>query len=259
MTINKSNLKIIAIIPARMGSSRFPGKPLAHILGIPMIEHVYKRSSLAPSLTDVFVATCDEEIMAATRAFGGKAIMTSDMHVRASDRVAEASQNIDADIVVMIQGDEPMIAPEMIEDSIKPILGNKDVSVVNLAGEITSREEFENPNTIKVVSDLEGNALYFTRKAIPSWNENETNAGLLQKQICVIPFRKETLTEYLNLTSTPLEIAESVDMLRFIEHGINVRMVKTNFQTHAVDTKEDLILVENLMRDDPLSLSYLRD
>jgi 3-deoxy-manno-octulosonate cytidylyltransferase (CMP-KDO synthetase) len=235
-------MKTVCIIPARMGSSRFPGKPLAPICGRPMIEHVYRRCRMNQSLAGVYIATCDREIAAAAEAFGGTAIMTAGSHQRASDRVAEAAEKMDADIIVMVQGDEPMLYPEMIDAAVRPFREDPAVLCTNLAAPIQSIEEMRDPNTIKVVVAKNGDALYFSRQPIPSGS----SAGL--KQVCVIPFRREFLLQYAKLEPTPLEIAESVDMLRILEHGLKVRMVMTNYETHAVDTPADLALVERLMR-----------
>src|SRR5688572_19921173 len=161
-------MKIVCIIPARMGSSRFPGKPLAPICGRPMIEHVYRRCSMNKSLSGVFIATCDKEIASATEQFGGVPIMTSAEHQRASDRVAEAAKRMDADIVVMVQGDEPMIHPEMIDLAVGPMRNDPEVLCTNLAAPILSVEEYNDPNTIKVVMGKNGDALYFSRSPIPN-------------------------------------------------------------------------------------------
>ena len=253
-------MKIIAIIPARMGSSRFPGKPLAPILGRPMIEHVYKRAALSPALDAVYMATCDAEIMAATEAFGGQAIMTADTHERASDRAAEAVVNLgaglDADVVVMVQGDEPMLHPDMIGESVKPYETEPDIPCINLTKRIETEAGFKNPGTIKVVTDLKGNALYMSRQPIPSSPSGKFSAITAIKQVCIIPFRRDALLQFAVLEPTPLEIAESVDMMRFLEHGVPVRMVDTQFDTQAVDTPEELARVEDMMRDDPLLDSY---
>lgn len=248
--------RIIGIIPARMESTRFPGKPLAPILGIPMIEHVYRRVSMCQSLESVYVATCNEEIRQCTEDFGGNAIMTSTRHQRASDRVAEAAQNIEADIVVMIQGDEPMTVPEMIDLAIEPMLDDDSVKCVNLSKRIESEEEFLSPNTIKVSIDREGNALYFSREPIPTRHILGFGNSSVFKQVCIIPFRNDMLETYAALEQTPLEKAESVDMLRLMENGYKVRMVNVNHNTHAVDTPEDLNFVASLMRDDPLIHQY---
>lgn len=246
-------MNILALIPARMGSSRFPGKPMAKILGKPMIGHVYERVSKSPALAMTAVATCDEEIVNFIESIGGVAVMTADTHERASDRCAEAllkleaSTNMRFDIVVMVQGDEPMTHPDMISEATNPMKLDASIKVVNLVAEIQSDEEFEDRNCIKVVCDKNEDALYFSREPIPT--RNKTNNVLLQKQVCIIPFRRDFLIEYTQLDPTPLEIAESVDMMRVLEHGLQVRMVPTLFSSHAVDTPDDLQKVEKLMRN----------
>jgi 3-deoxy-manno-octulosonate cytidylyltransferase (CMP-KDO synthetase) len=252
------NMKIIAVIPARMGSSRFPGKPLAPLLGRPMIEHVYRRTSLCRALSDVFVATCDQEIFESVKAFGGKAIMTSASHERASDRVAEAAVDLNCDVVVMVQGDEPMTHPQMIDESLTPFLGGEEhVACVNLTAKITSQAEFEDRNTIKVVMDENGFALYMSREPIPTRQIQDFEKIPAFKQVCIIPFAAKALQKFSRLEPTPLEVAESVDMMRFIEHGHKVKMVETTFSTHAVDHPPDLELVAGLLREDSLTKKYL--
>ncbi len=251
-------MKTVAIIPARMGSSRFPGKPLAPILGRPMIEHVYRRTNLCQALDDVIVATCDTEILEAVEAFGGKAIMTSPAHERASDRVAEAAADQNCDVIVMVQGDEPMTYPEMIAQSLEPFMsGDGEVACVNLTATIDNQKEFEDPNTIKVVMDLDGFALYMSREPIPTLHLQDFDQISAFKQVCIIPFTANALQEFIQLDPTPLEVAESIDMMRFIEHGRRVKMIETTFSTHAVDNPADLKLVEDLLRKDPLTQIYL--
>ena len=250
-------MKIVAIIPARMGSSRFPGKPLAPILGSPMIEHVYRRTKMCPALDTVIIATCDPEIVESVEAFGGRAMMTSAAHQRASDRVAEAAADLDADVIVMVQGDEPMTSPEMIEESLAPFLnGDQKVSCVNLTARITRQKEFEDPNTIKVVMDRDGHALYMSREPIPTLHLKNFDQISAFKQVCIIPFTAAALQEFIRLDPTPLEVAESIDMMRFIEHGRRVKMIETAFTTQAVDTPDDLRRVEELLRQDPLTAKY---
>ena len=250
-------MRIVAGIPARMGSSRYPGKPLAPLLGLTMIEHVYKRTALCSQLDEVFVATCDQEIMDAVAAFGGKAVMTSDTHQRASDRIAEASENLDADIVVMVQGDEPMLIPEMVDAALEPMINDPSILCVNLAKRIDTLEEYQDRNTIKVVMDLEGNALYYSREPVPTKQIQDFGKFPVFKQVCIIPFRREFLLEYSRLEPTPLEVAESVDMLRILEHGMSVRLVETDVSSHAVDTEADLKMVEGLMTGDPVLARYM--
>ena len=250
-------MRIAAGIPARMGSSRFPGKPLASILGLPMIEHVYRRTALSQKLDEVFIATCDDEIRRAAEAFGGKVIMTSSAHTRASDRIAEAATGLDADIVVMVQGDEPMVVPQMIDLAIGPMLEDPAVNCVNLAKRIQSEEEYRDPNTIKVVMDRRGDAMYFSREPVPTYRILSFDQIPVFKQVCIIPYRRDCLLKYLRLEPTPLEQAESVDMLRLLEHGYRVRLVETQDSTHAVDTPADLAMVESLMKRDPLLEQYM--
>ena len=245
--------KILALIPARMGSSRFPGKPMKKILDKPMIGHVYENVKKNHLLTEVAVATCDKEIYNYIRSIGGRSIMTSDKHERASDRCSEALNKIEKkdcklfDIIVMVQGDEPMIHPDMISEAINPMINDSKILVTNLLGEIETDEEFQDPNCIKVVRDLNDNALYFSRQPIPTLSK--TNKIFMGKQICVIPFRREFLLNYNKLEQTPLEIAESVDMMRILEHGMKVKMVQTKHKTYAVDTPQDLVKVEALMKN----------
>lgn len=258
MKIYAFRMKIVAVIPARMRSTRFPGKPLAPILGRSMIEHVYRRTSMCTALSDVYVATCDQAIMDAVSAFGGKPLMTSTRHQRASDRVAEAAKRFSADIIVMVQGDEPMIYPEMIEQSIAPFWkGDAEIACVNLTARITSQAEFEDPNTIKVVIDNESFAVYMSREPIPTRHIKAFDQIAAFKQVCIIPFTAASLQEFIRLSPTPLEVAESIDMLRFIEHGRKVKMVETAYSTHAVDTLADLQFVESLLAKDPLTKKYL--
>jgi len=248
--------RLVAVIPARMSSSRFPGKPLAPLLGRPMIEHVLRRAEMCSHLDAVYVATCDEEIKNVVEELGGRVIMTSAAHERATDRVAEAATQIEADIVVMIQGDEPMTTPAMVAAAVIPMLEDPSVACVNLVRQIGSRQDSLDPNTIKVVMNVNHEALYFSRAPIPAIQCTDGNDVPVFKQICVIPFRTEFLRLFAQWPQTPLERAESIDMLRILEHGERVRLVETTVETHAVDTHEDLNRVETLMRRDPLLCRY---
>lgn len=245
-------MNILALIPARMGSSRFPGKPMAPILGKPMIGHVYERVSRSPLLALTAVATCDQEIFNYVESIGGHAVMTADTYERASDRCAEALLKLERanstryDIVVMVQGDEPMTHPDMIAEAVQPMLNDGAVQVVNLLGEIKDAAEFEDRNCIKVVCDLQLNAMYFSREPIPT--RCKVDKVPMGKQVCIIPFRRDYLLEYTRLAPTPLEVVESVDMMRILEYGMKVRMVPTKHKTQAVDTPDDLKRVERLMQ-----------
>jgi len=229
---------------------------MAKLLGVPMIGHVYRRVSINAALHLTAVATCDQEIADYVRSIGGRAVMTGDHHERASDRCAEALEIIERmegakyDIVVMVQGDEPMVHPEMLTEALGPLLDDPTVQISNLLGRIRDISEFEDRNCIKVVCDQNGNALYFSREPIPT--RAKEPSGPMSKQICVIPFRRDFLLEYTRMSPTPLEIAESVDMMRVIENGRAVRMVPTVYETQSVDTPEDLKRVEEFMQVDPL-------
>ena len=234
-----------------MGSTRFPGKPMAQLLGKPMIGHVYDRVTQNEQLHLTAVATCDAEIADYVRSIGGTAVITGNYHERASDRCAEALTTLEQDrgerfdIVVMVQGDEPMTHPQMISEAVKPLVEDSKVQVSNLLGEIESQEEFEDRNCIKVVCDQNFNAIYMSREPIPTSCKGTITPRT--KQVCIIPFQHDFLLQYTAMQPTPLEIAESIDMLRVIENGLKVRMVPTEYSTRAVDTIEDLKLVEKLL------------
>ena len=255
-------MNIVGIIPGRMASSRFPGKPLAKICGIPMIGHVYFRSKMSKTLNDVYVATCDQDIFDYVQSIGGKAIMTANTHERASDRAAEALMKIEestgrrVDVALMIQGDEPMFYPQMIDEVLKPMLDDDSVNVVNLMSVLRTREEQEDENVVKVVVDNNNDALYFSREPIPSRKKAKRDLVECHKQIAIIPFKRDFLFAFNKLSPTPLEIIESVDMLRFLEHGYKVKMVLTGFDTYGVDTPSDLDRVEKLMRTNEVFIKY---
>jgi 3-deoxy-manno-octulosonate cytidylyltransferase (CMP-KDO synthetase) len=246
-------MSTIALIPARMGSSRFPGKPMAPILGKPMIEHVFERVSGHSLIDEVVVATCDAEIFDHISAIGGRAVMTSDRHERASDRCAEALLAVEAElghqfeIALMVQGDEPMITHQMLTEALEPMAADPTIKVLNLLGRIDTEEEFVDPNSIKVVVDRELRAVYMSRRPIPT--RAVPGQDDIFKQVCIIPFRRDFLIEYTKLDPTPLEIHESIDMLRVIEHGMHVHMAPTVGFSQAVDTPADLEKVEELMRE----------
>lgn len=245
-----------------MASSRFPNKPMAEILGMPMVGHCYHRSKMCELLTEVYVATCDQEIFDYIEGIGGMSIMTADTHERASDRTAEALLKVEkktgnkVDIVIMLQGDEPMITPGMIENAVKPLIDNGEINVSNLYSKIKTVKEFEDPNEVKVVLDKYENALYFSREPIPSRKKGFSEVDMF-KQVCIIPFRRDFLLEYNEMEQTPLEKFESVDMMRILENGLKVKMVFTENDSYAVDTKEDLEHVIKKMKNDQLIKEYM--
>ncbi len=249
--------KIIAIIPARLAATRFPNKPLAPILGLPMIEHVRRRANLCQSLDQVMVATCDEEIKKMVENFGGKVIMTSDKHERCSDRIAEAALEIKSDIVINIQGDEPLIHPNMLEILIKPFIQDDALLCTNLMCPITDENEFKSPHSVKVVIDSSDNLLYASREPIPSSLKATSRNYSKWKQLGIIAFRSSFLQTFTNLKPTPLEEIESVDMLRALEHGYKVKMIPTYERLIGVDVPDQIQEVENILKNDLLIQQYL--
>jgi 3-deoxy-manno-octulosonate cytidylyltransferase (CMP-KDO synthetase) len=255
-------MKAIAIIPARMDSSRFPGKPMAKIHGVPMIGHCYFRTRMCNDLLDTYVATCDEEIYNYIESIGGKAVMTANTHERATDRTAEAMLKIEdelgekIDIVVMVQGDEPMVTPEMISESLSPFKNDTSVNVVNLMAYMDTVDEFKDPNEVKVVVNKNSDAIYFSREAIPSRKKGVEDVPML-KQVCIIPFKRDYLLHFNEMEETELERIESVDMMRIIENCEKIKMVMTEANSLSVDTEEDRRNVEQLMEGDHLMLDYI--
>ena len=251
----------IAIIPARMASTRFPGKPLAPIHGIPMIGHCYYRTKMSSCLDGVYIATCDEEIRDYADTINAPCIMTANTHERASDRIAEAMLKIEEDtghqhgIVVLVQGDEPMLHPEMIGATVKALEDDPKVLVANGYAEIKTVEEFNDPNEVKVVVGSDGNAIYFSREPIPSKQKWDGDVPML-KQVCIIPFRRDYLLEFNATPQTTLEKIESIDMLRTVESGGKVRMIEMHHESLSVDTQNDLDRVIKLMADDELMATY---
>lgn len=251
---------VVAVVPGRMASSRFPGKPLAKICGIPMIGHCYFRTAMAKTLAETWIATCDREIYDYARSVGAKAVMTKDTHERACDRAAEAMLNIEretgrrVDVLCMVQGDEPLLRPEMVDEAVTRLLqtGSK---IACLMADIETQAEFDDPNCVKVVTDLEGRALYFSREPIPSrkkWSKTAPH----RKQVPVIPFQRDYLLRFTQLAPTPLEQIESVDLMRCLEHGDAVPLAVTTHKTVSVDTPADLKRAEAVMAGDPLLPRY---
>jgi len=249
-------MNVVAFIPARMAASRFPNKPMAPILGMPMIGHVYLRARESAAFQDTYVATCDREIQEYIESIGGKAVMTSTTHQRASDRCAEAVEIVEGqtgdavDIVAMIQGDEPLLDPAMFEEPVRVLARDPALNISNIMNPITSLEEFHSPNIVKVVTDRRLRALYMSRQPIPT----HRGGGLRNayKQTGFIFFRTDYLKRYLRLEPTPGEIAESVDMNRVLEHGDAIQMVVSDHIVMGVDAPEDIPKVEAVLKDDPL-------
>lgn len=241
-------MKVVGFIPARMGASRFPGKVLAPIAGRPMLEHCYRGAAESALLDDLVVATCDVEIEAWARDAGISCVMTSPAHVRATDRVAEAAAHSDADVVVLVQGDEPLVTADMVDAALEPVLAG-EAGCTNLMKQIDDEADFESPHTVKVVFDLRRQALYFSRSLVPNPGQLGFAGRGSYKQVAVFGFTRERLLEFPALEPTPLEIAESVDMLRYLEHGRSIQLVKTERITHGVDVPDDIEVVERILAE----------
>lgn len=248
--------RIGCIIPARMGSYRFQDKPFALINGKTMIEHVYKRAALADFIEDVYVATPNVEIKDKVEEFGGNVVMTSVEHKRATERVAEAARILgdDFDIIINLQGDEPLVNPDLLKIAIEPFFEDKSIYCVNLAREISFKDA-KDVNDVKIVCDRDDNALYFSREPIPSRFLNKNEYPYLC-EICIMPFTKKSLQLYTELTMYPLEERESIDMLRWLENGYKVKIVKTKEKTFSVDVPNDIQKVEMAMKIDKWSSLY---
>ena len=252
-------MNVLGVIPARMGATRFPGKPMARVLGLTMVEHVYRRAMLAKGLTDLYVATCDQEIYDAVVRFGGRPLMTSDRHVRACDRVAEAAGQVggDADFVVNVQGDEILLRPEAIDLLCQAMADDPTADSYNLVAEITTEEGFLDPNQPKVVCDVKGYVMYMSREPIPTMRHLGLNIPKY-RQMGLMGFTRAFMKIYGELPPTPLEQAEAIDMDRVIEHGYRIKAVVSSYDSPMVDVPADLEIVERLMRDDALAKEYLR-
>lgn len=247
--------RIICIIPARLGSYRFPTKPFVDICGKSMIEHVYKRASLCDLLDEVYVATPNQEIYDHVEAFGGKAIMTSDDVRRATDRVAQAADKVEeADIIINLQGDEPLVSPDMLRDVLEPIIADPTLSCVNLVRS-ADFDEAKDIHEVKVVFDMNHDALYFSREPIPSKFMGDKKIPYFI-EICIFPFTKESLKDFTALPTSPLEDIESVDMMRLIEHGRKIKIVETDYKAYSIDVPEDVEKVRQAMENDSLFGTY---
>jgi 3-deoxy-manno-octulosonate cytidylyltransferase (CMP-KDO synthetase) len=236
---------IIAVIPARYESTRFPGKPLAEIAGRPMIEHVYRRAAAAPSVGAVVVATDDERVRAAVEAFGGLVRMTGRHHPSGMDRVAEVAESLECELVVNVQGDEPLIEPGMIEEALEPFAADPDLEMATLRRRFDDPALARSPHVTKVVVDREGCALYFSRAPIP-FSRDGAGAALVYKHIGLYVYRRAFLLAFARLAPTPLERAEALEQLRALEHGVRIKVVETRFDSIGVDTPEDLERVRHL-------------
>ena len=251
--------KPVCVIPARMGSSRYPGKPLEPMLGLALVLHVYERCKLFSGFSEVLIATCDVEIKIAAERYGVPAVMTADSHERCTDRVQEAVEArypdmADDAVVVMVQGDEVLVSPQMIADVVDA-QAKTGAPVVNLGSRLYRNEDHDDPNTVKVVVAPNGRALCFSRAPIPSRALSQDVP--MYQQTGVMAFTFGFLKRFSTLLQTPLEIIEAVDMMRVLEHGIDLYMALTDTETIGVDTPADLARGEQQLREEPLTRQYL--
>lgn len=240
-------MRTLCVIPARYASTRLPGKPLADICGKPMICRVLERASRARKPDKVIVATDDKRICDAVRAEGGEALMTRADHLTGTDRLAEVAEAYPAvDLIVNVQGDEPLIEPSLIDDLIAPFEMDENLPMATVMTRMEDAEEQLDPNNVKVVVDKLGYALYFSRSLVPY---PRAAAGPVYKHIGIYAYRRDFLLRYARLEPTPLEKAESLEQLRALENGCGIRVLETDCRFVGVDTAEDLALVNKLYRE----------
>lgn len=255
--MKKTQTKISAVIPARYGSTRFVGKPLADILGKPMIQYVYEGVCQSKLIDEVIVATDDQRIMEAVKSFGGKAVMTSPTHFTGTDRVAEVAKKLKSEIIVNVQGDEPLIKGEFIDKAIRPLLTDDTLQLSTLMTRIEEVRDWLNPHIVKVVADQKNFALYFSRSPIPfprdlqigrlESNPFGTNRPLPKrvfKHIGVYVFRRKFLLQFSKMKPTPLEKLEKLEQLRALENGHSIKVTPVDYEPLCVDTPEDIQKVE---------------
>jgi 3-deoxy-manno-octulosonate cytidylyltransferase (CMP-KDO synthetase) len=243
-------VKAVGVIPARYGSTRFPGKPLADLSGKPLIQHVWEGARQSQRLSVVFVATDDERIAEAVRSFGGEPVMTRKEHPSGTDRVAEAVAHMDVDVVINIQGDEPLIEGRMIDQLVSAFDADSALNMATLAVRVRLNQDRNDPQTAKIVVDREGYALYFSRWPVPFRRAGLSLAawaGHLQ-HIGIYGFRKDFLLRFTSLPATALEQAEGLEQLRALEHGYRIKVIETDYRPFSVDTPDDLERVRSLFR-----------
>lgn len=246
-------MKILGVIPARLGSTRLKEKVLAPIGGIPMIQHVWQRASKAKKIADLIVACDDARVADCVKSFGGHAMMTRVDHLNGSSRVAEVAQKTDADVYINIQGDEPLMRPEAIDQLADVFEKEKNFEVATLAVPREDLKDYENPNVVKVVLDEQGFALYFSRSPLPYYRDNDRRGDPsgrpYLKHLGIYGYKKNFLLKFVTWPATSLENAEKLEQLRILERGHRIRVVKTSFDSWSVDTAADLETVENKLQN----------
>lgn len=253
-------MKTLGVIPARYNSSRFPGKPLSLIMGKPMITYVYEAATRAKTIDKVIVATDDSRIVEAVEKFSGTAVMTSPDHVTGTDRLTEIAfeQGKDYDLIVNIQGDEPLIEAKVIDQCVEPFLNDfAGQEVVTLAHTVKRNDELHNPNVVKLVFDKDGFALYFSRSMIPfPFQLHKDGVSLdeaakytvFYRHVGIYAFKRDALMEFSALKPTPLEMLEKLEQLRLLENGKKIRVIETDYESHGVDTPDDIRRVEEILK-----------
>jgi 3-deoxy-manno-octulosonate cytidylyltransferase (CMP-KDO synthetase) len=231
---------VVAVIPARYESTRLPGKPLADLRGQPMIRRVYERTARATGVDRVLVATDDARIRAAVEEFGGEVVMTRSDHTTGTDRIAEVAARLDAEVIVNVQGDLPLLDPEMVAAAVAPMRADAALPMATLKTPIRDRAERDNPNVVKVVTDGDGFALYFSRSPIPFWRDGAEGDILGHRHIGLYVYRRDFLLSFAALQPTPLERAERLEQLRALERGFRIKVVEVRDAAVEVDTMEDL-------------------
>jgi 3-deoxy-manno-octulosonate cytidylyltransferase (CMP-KDO synthetase) len=238
---------VIGVIPARWSSTRYPGKPLAQILGKPMLQHVYDRAKCSKLLDEILIATDDDRIREAAQGFGARVIMTSSCHPSGTDRVSEAVASTDAPHIINVQGDEPLLRAESIDEMADELMSNPRVGMTTLACRIRDKLDLEDPSCVKVVIDKNGDALYFSRACIPHLVDDKPFD--FYRHIGIYGYRREVLAAMVSMSPSPLEVAERLEQLRALENGIRIRVVKTAYWGPSVDTPADIAKVEAALRE----------
>ncbi|MEN6412071.1 MAG: 3-deoxy-manno-octulosonate cytidylyltransferase [Veillonellales bacterium] len=239
-------MNILCVIPARYSSTRLPGKPLADIAGKPMIQHVYERAKQAKRPTKVIVATDHQLVYDAVKKFGGEVMLTAANHPTGTDRLAEvAAAYTQADVIINVQGDEPLIEPSIIDQLAAVFDEDEQLHMATLMTPM-EESEYNSPDAVKVVTDLNGYALYFSRSFIPYPRVNQPNVPVY-KHIGIYAYRRDFLLTFARLDATPLEQTESLEQLRALEHGYRIKVLKTGFKSIGVDTAADLALVNQIV------------
>lgn len=243
-------MRVICVIPARYGSTRFPGKVLARLWGKPIIQHVYERAARAATVAELWVATDDKRVYEQVRRFGGNVKMTSRQHRSGTDRTAEAVRGVPGDIIINVQGDEPLIYPALINRLAQALQRDAGSTMASVCTRINDDDDLKNPNVVKVVMDTDGNALYFSRCPIPFLrDQNGSRHVTYYKHIGIYGFRRQALLKLVRLPATPLEKSEKLEQLRALENGYRIKMLKARYQGQGVDTRQDLEkLIKNKAR-----------